>query len=301
MAFSESIKKRVRQRAKLRCCICREMGVEIHHIIPLFSGGSDDEDNAAPLCPNHHEMLGSNPDRRNFIRDARDLWYQECEDHSQILNELKATRELVETLSARNRVDELRHSKVVLKSEIDNIRYSFSRQEYVHPLILRELLGWISDAYETITGVDVAAANRSNRFFGDFEVTTHSAKRCVRWKGSKQSFLSDPMERKSSFSYSHIATSPTGIEMVECYDCGGGSGVFGRVAFFSWERDSDFGEYIQGANAPRERLLLKLLGSISLGDRYGGEITYDNGILMIGPDRGWFNRGEAGAKRFRVS
>ena len=39
-----------------------------------------------------------------------------------------------------------------------------------HPLIVKELLGWISDSSATVVGVDLAAANRSNRFYGEFRV-----------------------------------------------------------------------------------------------------------------------------------
>ena len=300
MAFSEAVKKRVRQRAKLRCCICREEGVEIHHIVPMAQGGSDDEDNAAPLCPNHHDRLDSNPDKRKFIREARDSWYRECEQQSEVLYNTREIKRILEHLYARSREGTPWQSKLVPRSQIDSLRYSFTRPEFVHPLILRELLGHISDAYETITGVDVLTANQSNRFFGTFNVSTQGSKTCVRWRAWEQSLQSDSIEHGCSFSYSHIATSESGIELVECHDCGGGSGVFGRVGLFSWERDLGLDGCINEASASKERLILKLLGSISLGDRYGGEITYENGVLVIGPDEGWFRRGDAAAGRFPV-
>ena len=41
-----------------RCCICGELhGVETHHIIPITEGGTDDIDNAIPLCPNCHDEV----------------------------------------------------------------------------------------------------------------------------------------------------------------------------------------------------------------------------------------------------
>jgi hypothetical protein len=48
-------------------------------IVPQVDGGSDEEDNAAPLCPSCHETYGANPQKRKFIREARDLWYEICE------------------------------------------------------------------------------------------------------------------------------------------------------------------------------------------------------------------------------
>jgi len=44
------------------------MGVEVHHIISQEEGGSDREENAAPLCPSCHETYGANPQKRKFIK-----------------------------------------------------------------------------------------------------------------------------------------------------------------------------------------------------------------------------------------
>ena len=78
MGFPEKLKTEVRRRAHLACCICHDVGVEIHHIVPQSDGGSDDEDNAAPLCPSCHERYGANPTKRKLIRQARDLWFELC-------------------------------------------------------------------------------------------------------------------------------------------------------------------------------------------------------------------------------
>jgi HNH endonuclease len=76
MAFSEEVKSAVRKRAHFRCCACRDLYVEIHHIIPQAEGGHDTEDNAAPLCPSCHERWGANPTKRKFIMEMRDAWYE---------------------------------------------------------------------------------------------------------------------------------------------------------------------------------------------------------------------------------
>lgn len=79
MPFSEKLKVEVRKRAHLSCCLCKALGVEIHHIIPQEEDGPDTEDNAVPLCPSCHETYGANPQKRKFIREARDLWYEICD------------------------------------------------------------------------------------------------------------------------------------------------------------------------------------------------------------------------------
>ncbi len=76
MAFSEKVKKEVRKKACFRCVICHKPFVEIHHIKPQAEGGSDNIDNAVPLCAYCHDLMGGNPDKRKQIREMRDHWYE---------------------------------------------------------------------------------------------------------------------------------------------------------------------------------------------------------------------------------
>jgi hypothetical protein len=75
MPFPEALKLQVKRMAAFQCCRCREIGVDIHHIIPQAQGGSDDIDNAAPLCQNCHDRFGANPEKQKEIRQMRDWWY----------------------------------------------------------------------------------------------------------------------------------------------------------------------------------------------------------------------------------
>ena len=75
MPFSENIKKQVRDKALYRCCRCQSIGIDVHHIIPQKDGGSDEIDNAAPLCQNCHDQFGDNPIKRKEIKSMRDNWY----------------------------------------------------------------------------------------------------------------------------------------------------------------------------------------------------------------------------------
>jgi hypothetical protein len=78
MAFTETLKLAVKRNAHFCCCLCHALGVEVHHIVPQADGGEDSEENAASLCPSCHETYGANPQKRKFIREARDFWYELC-------------------------------------------------------------------------------------------------------------------------------------------------------------------------------------------------------------------------------
>jgi hypothetical protein len=78
--------------------------------------------------------------------------------------------------------------------------YSFQGEEFIHPLIVRELLGWLSDPAATVLAVDLTSANRSNRFFGEFSRTMRDGRTWIGWVGDNGEY----------FTYAHIANSPSG-------------------------------------------------------------------------------------------
>jgi hypothetical protein len=299
MAFSEALKLVVKKRAHFQCCLCRGVYVEIHHVIPESEGGPDTDDNAAPLCPSCHETYGANPEKRKFIRETRDFWYQLCSkrfvsDEAQIKTALSealkniATKEDLERISVQNSAYILGQSGRDISTP-SQLRYSFVREEFIHPRIVQELRGWISDRNETVAAIDLAAANKSNRFYGEFWVRELDQRL---WVGSTG--------RDQEFSYSYVATSPSGVHMVECSDWGGGSGTFRSLLLLALDQDRSLDAGSSGALFTQERILLKTLGSISLGDRYAGTIEYQDGWLTIGPDQGHFERGASASKKIPI-
>ncbi|MFT3762684.1 MAG: HNH endonuclease [Pseudoxanthomonas sp.] len=80
MAFSERTKLIAKNRSAHRCCICHAVFVEVHHIVPQELGGSDELDNAAPLCASCHDLYGGNPDKRKSVRQMRDRWWKSVEE-----------------------------------------------------------------------------------------------------------------------------------------------------------------------------------------------------------------------------
>jgi len=77
--FSEKTKLEVKKKAMFQCCRCRKIGIDVHHIKPQKDGGSDDINNAAPLCQNCHDQFGDNPTKRKEITQMRDNWYEAVE------------------------------------------------------------------------------------------------------------------------------------------------------------------------------------------------------------------------------
>ena len=55
--FSADLREKLLLGATCHCCLCKkacDIFIEVHHLIPEKDGGTDDEDNAIPLCFDCH-------------------------------------------------------------------------------------------------------------------------------------------------------------------------------------------------------------------------------------------------------
>jgi len=122
MGFSEALKLEVKRKAHFRCCMCESVCfVQVHHIVPISAGGLDSFDNAAPLCPNCHDSLGANPEKRKWIKDKRDFIYEFCKKRLafESVNRLEELYNKIEDAHREqaNKIDEVELSVAQLKEE----------------------------------------------------------------------------------------------------------------------------------------------------------------------------------------
>ena len=55
--------------------------------------------------------------------------------------------------------------------DLQHCRFSFTRTEYINPMIISDLVGWISDGGDQVVAVNVTDSNVSNRYFATIEST----------------------------------------------------------------------------------------------------------------------------------
>ena len=95
MPFSPKVQEDALVACGRFCCICHRFAgtkIEIHHIIQKADGGSDDFDNAIPLCLDCHADMGKtdthHPGRKAYtpseLRRHRDNWYSRVEDNAPV-------------------------------------------------------------------------------------------------------------------------------------------------------------------------------------------------------------------------
>jgi hypothetical protein len=161
-----------------------------------------------------------------------------------------------------------------------HLKYSFFRDEFVHPMIIKDLQGSIADTGEQVVAVNLIDSQDSNKYSGEIRIRDID--------NSHYPYVYCE-EGRESFGYAYIGTSTSGIHVLRTFYCCGGSGIYIRLIFLVLETDESIEyDFDHDDLTKRQRINIKTLGSLGLGDRYDGEITFKDGILKIGKDIGWF-------------
>ena len=172
---------------------------------------------------------------------------------------------------------------------------SFRQEEYIHPLGLGVMVnGGVSSLNLSVGYVGILFGKYWLQLGGDddygfkemdkllgFGFKERDGRSWVRWEGEHGAYIE----------YIHIGTSPSGVEIVEYRESGGGTGVFCDVALFKIATEKTYWHIWQDTPEKEERTILKILGTINLGDRYKGRIVYEDGVLHIPVSEGRFGPG----------
>jgi hypothetical protein len=94
------------------------------------------------------------------------------------------------------------------------------------------------------------------------------------------------------FGYQYVGVTDSLVHILLTHERGDGTGVFTDLLFLTIEKDKgiscDWGEQIIHANT--DRLLLKKLGALNLGDRWSGKLAVRGNDVFRGKDEGWFSQ-----------
>ncbi|MDP2178494.1 hypothetical protein [Methylicorpusculum sp.] len=153
--------------------------------------------------------------------------------------------------------------------------YSFQHQTLINPLLLKDLVGWISDSGRQIASIDIAGSNSSNRYFG--EVLVQEIKGRIFVEVQEE-------EGRETFGYEYLGTSESGIHVLHAYDRTGGSATFHWILLLQIEESSVLVYEDESAVKTEKTPVLKLVGRLSLGDRYIGNVSVERGVIHISKD-----------------
>ena len=163
----------------------------------------------------------------------------------------------------------------------------FDRAPYVNPLIVRELVTWISDSDDVVVAIDLDRAQDSNQFHdhtdrksGEFAATECEVKS-----------ISGEYISTENFFYRYVGRTDSGVILLYTRSDSGGSGAWINLLFLVIEHD--FGLKIDResgkADTTRPRRLIKKLDDIFLGDRWYGQLKVEGKKVFIGRDHGRYS------------
>lgn len=165
---------------------------------------------------------------------------------------------------------------------------SFARAPFVHPRVVQEI-STPFNASSSPTVVSLTEAEGDDRYDDEVEI--------VPVEGECPFLRVEPMVNgygpASYFGYQYVGRTNSGVQVFFISESGGGSGSFRNLLLAVLE----FAEETQpapaareGAASPavRERIVLRKLDEVPLGDRWDGKIRIRGNELWIGEDDGWF-------------
>ena len=134
------------------------------------------------------------------------------------------------------------------------------------------------------SSIDLDGAMESNRFF-DYPIQVRQVEDGRTWiqvTEREKDIICYPF-----FAYSYIGMTPTGVHVIETASNGGGTGIFCDLLFLEFQQDEVMTNQSYGIHK-RDRVLLKCVGALGLGDRYDGEIRLTVNELIIGRRQHFF-------------
>ena len=179
--------------------------------------------------------------------------------------------------------------------------YSFKKAPFVHPKIINELVGNLSDVGDQVVAINLLDSQESNRYFGETSVTPQLDPMEPSWPWI---YSVDGEENANKelgelwgrpwYAYQWVGSTQSGLDVLHVRHSGGGSGIFNWVVFTRIEVDQGF-DYPLARDAEsrteaaqpesRARELLRFVGRIPLGDRWLGTIEVDrNDVVVRGRD-----------------
>ena len=186
--------------------------------------------------------------------------------------------------------------------------YSFTREPFVDPRILYEMQTWTSGLGDLVVEIDLSSIDDRDWSSSWTEIKITESIWPDGWFGTLPASKSrDPGESANCpfvsatekdghgyFGYGYVGMTDFGAHVLFTSESGGGSGTWTGLMLLASEfrQGIEHDEKRNGRGVVRaghRRVVLRKLGTIRLGDRWGGEIRIRGNSLFIGRDEGWFS------------
>ena len=151
----------------------------------------------------------------------------------------------------------------------------------MHPFLVREFSNWLSDYRPpVVTTVDVTAAFDTNKY------QQSDIKKRDDWWFVEEEEMDGDIRLYESFDYHWLGKLADDTHVLETGSSGGGSGFFMDLMFIKFSEGEIFWE-----GKKTKQLLMSIVGTYSLGDRYNGDIKVYPDRVFVPASEGQFGGG----------
>lgn len=176
------------------------------------------------------------------------------------------------SIAATPATDSLKLPAIAVKALVEAQEDFTYDSKPIHPGMVNQFLGWLSDGGPITLAIDVRAGSDTNQYRDDE----------VHQQDGQITFVTDRGDEQSGwFSYERIGVLADKTQVLHTMDCGGGSGVFESIMFVRFRLQSHAAEDA----SPDYRLVMEVISDHPIGDRDDGTITVMNDHVVAGASR----------------
>lgn len=173
--------------------------------------------------------------------------------------------------------------------DISEIARHFYTRPFVHPNLIRRLSAF---GYDRCIVIELPDFPNDYQYINEIGVKHIQGEHPIIGVMNEEEweYEGETMVLRNSFDYQYIGKTETDIHILYFDEWGGGSGFFRGLLLVAVERDYELvcdWDALE-VKPSRERVLLKKLGELHLGDRWVGELKVNGNEILIGKDQGWF-------------
>ncbi|HEV3075443.1 MAG TPA: hypothetical protein VHB47_13570 [Thermoanaerobaculia bacterium] len=173
---------------------------------------------------------------------------------------------------------------------------SFCRPPFVHPRLVQDLLGRLTDDSDQVVAINLLDADASSRYRG--AIQTRGVGKLAPRHAIVYTLVERTEDGKTSgeeMGYEDVGLTRSGVHVLLTWSSGAWTMVPFTLLFVTIEEDRGMPHVYLGdqrqvpIRLDRRRLLMRKLGEVILGDRWDGELRVDGNKVVVGRDRGPFS------------
>lgn len=162
----------------------------------------------------------------------------------------------------------------------------------IHPLIIKDLLTWVSDVRDQVVAINLEGSQGSNRYCCEHSFRVKEVNKKMEVVIDLANDFSSQQEKDCSkyweckFYYRFEGTTDSGVSLVRTWNRSGGSAIFSSLLFLKVKERNAVYKMIDGKFTwNKKQVILEKFFQLGLGDREAHTVEVDGDFLILNGER----------------